>query len=252
MKNRFIGTMVSFLLILLLSGCSSKIDATQDNEEPSMTDVEISKEEQETTDIKTDMNTINSDLENEAKESNNILVVYFSRAENVIQDENLDAVSSASINLVDDKVVGNMKILAEYIQEKTSGELFSIQTVNLYSQDYDETTDQAKEEQNNNSRPELITHIDNMDDYDIVFLGYPNWWGTIPMAVSSFLEEYDFDNKTIVPFCSHEGSGLGRGPEDIASLCPTAIIMDGFAVRGSSVADSKSDIENWIDGLSLN
>lgn len=243
--------MLLLILILLLAGCSSEIDSIQDNKVTSQTDAEISKEEQDTNNTETVANNIKDSSETDVKESSNILIVYFSRAENVIQDENLDAVSSASINLVDDKVVGNMKILADYIQEKTNGDLFSIQTVELYSQDYDETTDQAKEEQNNNSRPELMNHIDNMDNYDIIFLGYPNWWGTIPMAVSSFLEEYDFGNKVIAPFCSHEGSRLGRGPEDIASLCPTATIMEGFEIRGSSVIDGKTDIENWIDGLSL-
>lgn len=80
---------------------------------------------------------------------------------------------------------------------------------------------------------------------------YPNWWGGLPMALYSFLEEYDFSGKTIIPFASHEGSGLGSGPSEIERLCPDATVLDGLAVRGSTVSDSKSDIESWIDGLNL-
>lgn len=90
-----------------------------------------------------------------------------------------------------------------------------------------------------------------MEDYDIIFLGYPDWWGGLPMPVYTFLEEYDFSGKTIIPFASHEESGFGNGPSEISEVCPKAKIMDGFAARGTEVASSKADIEKWINSLDL-
>ena len=117
--------------------------------------------------------------------------------------------------------------------------------------EYRDTTDLAKEEQNNGERPALSSHVENMSQYDVVFLGYPNWWGTLPQAVMTFLEEYDFNGKTIAPFCSHGGSRLGRGPQDIAALCPGAELLDGLAVSGSAVSGAQADVQEWLDGLNL-
>lgn len=180
-----------------------------------------------------------------------ILIAYFTRADNVKQDKNLDAISSASINKNGTKIIGNMEIIADYIKNTTGGDKFSIQTEEFYSQDYETTTDQAMQEQNDDARPKLVTQVENMDDYDIIFIGYPNWWGTIPMPVVSFLESYDFSGKTIIPFCSHEGSGLGGGVSDIEAACPKSDVLEGFAVRGSMVRDSQTDISKWIDDLGI-
>lgn len=189
--------------------------------------------------------------DDDTTEKSRILIVYFTRADNVKQDDKLDAVSSASITKNGDTIIGNMKIMADYIKETTGGEEFSIKTELSYSQDYDETTDQAKKEQQDDTRPKLISQVENMEEYDIIFLGYPNWWGTIPMPVFSFLESYDFTGKTIIPFCSHEGSGLGSGVSDIEKLCPDSVILEGLAICGSKVNESKNDITEWIDSLGI-
>lgn len=185
------------------------------------------------------------------EQTTNILIAYFTRADNVKQDSNLDATSSASINLEGDDYIGNLEIMAQYIQEEVGGDLFSVQTAELYSQNYRETTNQAKEEQNNDERPELVSHVENVEQYDVVFLGYPNWWGGLPMPMFTFLEEYDFSGKTIIPFCSHGGSALGSGPSEIQELCPEATLLEGLAVSGSQVEGSQSDIQSWIEGLGL-
>lgn len=169
------------------------------------------------------------------------LVVYFTRAENIVFDADVDAVTSASINLDGaGNPIGNLRLLAEYISEETGAEIFSIRTVDMYPTGYRDTTDLATEEKNENARPALSTHLENMDDYDVIYLGYPNWWGTLPMPVASFLEEYDFAGKTIIPFASHEGSGLGSGVSMIKELCPEAEVSDGFAVRGGEVNTDKA------------
>lgn len=183
--------------------------------------------------------------------ASSILVVYFSRAENIGGTTSVDAVSSASINLRDGEVVGNMRAMAEVIQELTGGDLFSIQTERTYSPNYRESTNEARAELNSNARPALTTHVEDMSRYDVVYVGYPNWWGTTPAAVSSFLEEYDFSGKTIIPFCSHEGSGLGSGVSVIREICPDAALLDGYEVRGSRAADetTAAGIKDWLNEI---
>lgn len=129
--------------------------------------------------------------------------------------------------------------------------IFEIQTVLQYPKDYDTVVKQAKEEQKSGYKPKLKTKIKNIDSYDVVFIGYPNWWGTIPMAFVTFFEEYNFPGKTIVPFCTHNGSHLGRSVKDIAKLCPKATILDGLAVRGKDVKNAKNDVSGWLRKLGI-
>ncbi|MCE5224421.1 MAG: flavodoxin, partial [Porphyromonadaceae bacterium] len=116
--------------------------------------------------------------------------------------------------------------------------------------DYMETTRVAKKELNADARPELTETVDNIDDYDTIYLGYPNWWGTFPMAIFTFLESYNFSGKTIIPFCTHEGSGM-CGLGDIQLVCPEANVNKGIAIKGSNVhrADTESTIKNWLEKL---
>lgn len=198
----------------------------------------------------------NTDEDESAEEREEIsstsLIVYFSRAENIDFDPNVDAVTSASINVDETgNPIGNMRLLAEYISEETGADIFSIQTVEKYPTGYSDTTDLVSEEKSDNARPALSTHVDNMDDYNVIYLGYPNWWGTLPMSVASFLEEYDFAGKTIIPYVSYEGSGMGSGVSMIKELCPDAEVLDGFAIRGSEVNSEKAKqtVAEFIAGL---
>ena len=182
----------------------------------------------------------------EPASSSNILIAYFSRVGNMNYEEGVDAVTSASVNLEEDGIAGNTELLAYMAQEATGGDLFFIETVEKYPVQYRATTDQAKTEQNNAVRPELASHVENMDAYDTVILIYPNWWGDLPMAVFTFLEEYDFSGKTILPLCTHEGSGLSRTESTIADLFPEATVLDGLSVRGGNAASAQADVANWI------
>lgn len=142
--------------------------------------------------------------------------------------------------------IGNTEVVAKKIQELTGGDLFEIDTVKAYPVDYTETTRVAKDELRANARPELTAVVDKMDVYDVIYLGYPNWWNTFPMAVFTFLESYDFTGKTIIPFCTHEGSGIGNSERDIKKLSPKANVKSGIAIRGGSVNNSDNMLKSWI------
>ncbi|WP_320053542.1 flavodoxin [uncultured Acetobacteroides sp.] len=142
--------------------------------------------------------------------------------------------------------IGNTEVIAKKIQELTGGDLFHIDTISPYPVDYMQTTNVAKEELNTDYRPELNDRVSNMDDYDTIYLGYPNWWGTFPMAVCTFLESYNLSGKTIIPFCTNEGSGLGHSERDIKKLCPSAIVLPGIAIRGGSVTNADKQVESWV------
>ncbi len=163
------------------------------------------------------------------------LIAYYSRA-------GKNYVNGEIVNLS----VGNTEVAATMIRKLTDSEVFRIDTVKPYPEGYHETTEVAKEELRGNARPEISGHVDSMADYDVIYLGYPNWWGTMPMAVCTFLEAYDFSGKTIVPFCTHEGSGMGRSERDIGKICPTARVLKGLPIRGGSVQEAKPDIAEWL------
>lgn len=163
------------------------------------------------------------------------LVAFFSR-----RDENY---VSGMIKELD---VGNTEVAAGMIQELTGAKLFQIEPVQAYAKDYNECIAQAQADQRRNARPELKAYPESLDAYDVVYLGFPNYWGTMPMAVFTFLEHFDFTGKTIRPFCTHEGSGMGSSVGDIRKLCPGAKVEAGLAIRGGSVRGAKKDIENWL------
>jgi flavodoxin len=147
--------------------------------------------------------------------------------------------------------VGNTAVIAAKLKTLTGGTLFEIETIKKYPDDYTETTEISKVELKNKARPELKAKVDNMDQYDVIYLGYPNWWSTMPMAVFTFLESYDFAGKTIVPFCTHEGSGMGHSEKDIQTACPHSTVLHGLAIRGSFVAGADEDLKKWLINLKL-
>ncbi|WP_394273161.1 flavodoxin [Butyricicoccus sp.] len=164
------------------------------------------------------------------------LIAYFSRA-----DENYFGGALRTVT------VGNTEIAAKLLQEITGADLFKIDPIQPYSKDYNECIAQAQEDQRRDARPELKTYPDSLHDYDTIYLGYPNYWGTMPMPVFTFLEKFDFTGKTIKPFCTHEGSGMGRSESDIQRLCPGAKVERGLAIHGSSAAKAGSALKKWAE-----
>ena len=166
------------------------------------------------------------------------LIAYYSRA-------GYNYVNGDIVNLP----VGNTEVAANMIQKLTGSDIFRIDTVKTYPEGYQETTEVAREELRGNARPEISGQVDNMADYNFIYLGYPNWWGTMPMAVFTFLEAYDFGDKTIIPFCTHEGSGMGSSERDIEKICAGAGVLKGLAIRGGSVHGAQDEITDWLRDL---
>ncbi len=171
------------------------------------------------------------------------LVVYYS----LVLPDGTDASVSASRVIVDGESYGTTEYMAKVIQEETGADLFEIQTVQEYPTEYRDVTNQASQEKESGFRPELATHIDNIDEYDTVFVGYPNWWGDMPMALYSFFDEYDLSGKTVIPFNSHGGSGFSQTVQSIAQLEPNAeVSTDGLSLSRGIVSTSRDTIAEWI------
>ncbi|PWL46822.1 MAG: flavodoxin [Clostridiales bacterium] len=167
-------------------------------------------------------------------EKQKILVAYFShRGENYFNGK--------LVNLT----VGNTELAAKLIAEETHGDLFEIKTVKKYPFVYQECTIEAQNELRVGSRPALAEGVD-ISGYDMIFLGYPNWWGTMPMPVWTFLEAYDFSSKIIFPFCTHEGSGMGKSERDLKEICPMTKVLKGLPIRGTEVKDAERTIKAWL------
>ena len=147
---------------------------------------------------------------------------------------------------------GNSRTLAGYARDITGGDIFEIVPTQPYPSQYRATTEQAREEQNNNYLPEIKNQINNLSSYDTIILVYPNWWGTIPQIVKRFLQDNDFSGKTIAPICTHEGSRMGRSLTDIRVLCPNSTITEGLDVRGGSVGGARNTVRDWINKIGIN
>ena len=183
--------------------------------------------------------------------SSNILIAYFSVPEDV-DTEGIDADAGASILVDDGQVKGNLEYTAGIIQQTTGGDLLRIETVDQYPLDHETLVDQAADEQDQEARPELASQIENVDQYDTILLGYPNWWGDMPMPLYTFLEENDFAGKTIIPFTVHGGSGFSDTVDTIAQLQPdTQVSSDGLSISRNDVADAADEITSWAEGLGL-
>ena len=142
--------------------------------------------------------------------------------------------------------VGNTEKAAELLAGLTGGELYKIEQAQPYSEDYQTCIAEAKADLQKKARPEVLNLPEDLDAYDEIYLGYPNYWGTMPMAVYAFLEHYDLTGKTIHPFCTHEGSGLAHTVQDIQKAAPGARVTKGLAIHGSSVDGAKPALESWV------
>ena len=142
--------------------------------------------------------------------------------------------------------VGNTEKAARMLSELTGGELYKIEQARPYSEDYQACIAEAKTDLQKKARPEILNLPGDLDAYDEIYLGYPNYWGTMPMAVYTFLEHYDLTGKAVHPFCTHEGSGLSHTVQDIRKAAPGAVVTKGLALHGSSVDNAKTALEAWV------
>jgi len=163
------------------------------------------------------------------------LIAFFSRA-----DENYFGGAMRYVK------VGNTEIVVNLMKEVIDADAFKIEMKDPYSPVYMTCIDEAKKDLQNNARPELTNYLDSIDEYDTIVLAYPNYWGTFPMAVATFLERYDFSGKTILPLCTNEGSGMGGSERDIKKYTSGADVKKGLSITGSNAANSKGAVQKWL------
>ena len=144
---------------------------------------------------------------------------------------------------------GNTENVAKAIQAQTDADLFEIEPETPYTDDYDAVVDLAQEEQRENARPAISNQIENIDEYDVIYVGYPNWWGDMPMILYTFFDSYDLSNKTIAPFCTSGGSGLSDTVNEIKELEPNATVTEGLHIGSSSASNSDTTVQQWLESI---
>ena len=227
MNKKNIVLIIAIIILAILGGIAFMI--TNNNQENANNEIENNNSNIQTNNSNTNVaNTNDTENGNENTETTTgtgkVLVLYFSQS-------------------------GNTETVANFIHDAVGGDIVKLETETPYPSDYDELVDYAQEEQRDNARPALSTHIDNIDEYDTIFLGYPNWWADMPMPIYTFLDEYDLSGKTIAPFITHGGSGLSGTPQNIQEEEPNATVTEGLAVSGSSSRNSQSTVNNWLSQI---
>lgn len=225
-------------------------DEEQSTEEPAADEEQSAEESTETETEQSTEGTAEAES-SEAGAQSSFLVAYFSYAENAALPDDVDASASASIQPWNGALTGNTGVVADMIAQATGADLFSIRTVEQYPDTYDATIDQGQQERSEGARPELATHLENLDSYDTIFLGFPNWWGDMPMAVYTFLDEVDLSGKTVIPFVTSGGSGFSNTISTIQQMEPQATVQEGLSIGASSATGAQQQVESWLSELGL-
>ena len=249
MMRRWMASALAALMVLSLAACagsqqeeqSASAEATEQSQSASVQE----EEEPASTEQQPEEPASSTEQPSNAQESG-VLVAYFSWADNAVIDGEVDAVASPSVT-----APGNVQQLAQWISERTGGDLFSIQVTEPYSSDWDACLERANQERAEDARPELTASVEQLERYDTVFLGYPNWWYGVPMALLSFLEENDLSDKQVYLFCSHGTGGLASSVEQIDEALPdsTALSENIFDVYEEDASSSQQDILAWLEEL---
>lgn len=253
--RRWMAAALAALMVLSLAACagnqqeeqSASAEATEQSQSASVQEEEepASPEEPASTEQQPEEPASSTEQPSDAQESG-VLVAYFSWVDNAVIDGEVDAVASPSVT-----APGNVQQLAQWISERTGGDLFSIQVTEPYSSDWDACLERANQERAEDARPELTASVEQLERYDTVFLGYPNWWYGVPMALLSFLEENDLSDKQVYLFCSHGTGGLASSVEQIDEALPdsTALSENIFDVYEEDASSSQQDILAWLEEL---
>ena len=239
--KRIAALCLSVLLLLSLAACSGggQENPASSDSTPQTASSEQENSEQEETDT---MQSSEQPTANEETTGGKTLIAYFSLID--IVPEGADASAHATPS------IGNTESAAMEIQRQVGGDLFAVKTVQTYPVSHREASAIAEEEMRSDARPELSTHLDNMDEYDTVYIGYPIWWYIEPMAIRTFLDEYDFSGKTIIPFCTTMGAGVEESVENITSLADGATVLDGVTLR-TGREDHSEDISEWLSDIGI-
>lgn len=240
--KKVMALLMALSLIFSLAACGS----TQPQEDASSTSqISTPPESAETSESSQPPETDDAASADTTAPSGNVLVAYFSWADNAILADDVDAVASPSVISP-----GNVQQLAGWVQEQTGGDLFSIRVTDPYPSDWNDCLTRANQERGDDARPELVENVENLDNYDVVFLGYPNWWYGVPMALLSFLENNDLSGKQVYLFCSHGTGGLANSVDIITEALPNGEISDNiFDCFEEEAPSSQTEIESWLTEL---
>ena len=232
--KRILGLLLAGTMILALAACG-KTDSSETISENENSVSDSTKVQTDSSNFANDAETDHTAQAEQTEGGSNMLVAYFSLAG-----------EQYGVGVIEE---GNTSIIAHMIAEQTGADLFEIEAVTPYPTSHSELLDVSRQEMADNARPEIAGTVDNMDDYDTIFIGYPNWWGDMPMIVYSFLESYDLSGKTIVPFCTHGGSGLSDTESSIADITG-GTMKDGLAIPGTTAQNdrdtAKSEVTQWL------
>ena len=192
-----------------------------------------------------------NNVPNQINGDSNVLVAYFSLPE-TDDASNMNEDEENSTIVVDGEVLGNTQYVAMLISENTNGDLYRIEPINPYTTNHDDLTDQALEEQQSDARPEIKDPLESIDDYDVIFVGYPIWWGDMPQILYTFLESYDFTGKTVIPFSTHGGSGLAGTVSTISNkLDGATVVENAFTLSRNNMEDAPSEVEGWLKEINM-
>lgn len=222
-------TLTGFLImaaVILMAGCGQTDNVLAGTQETELLITAERTQKQSGQDAPDNTAAPLGEADKTADSRNNILIAYFSRS-------------------------GNTEQVAKEIQSQTGGDLFEIVPAEPYPSDYNETADRWHEERDTDARPGITGKVENMDDYNIVFLGYPIWSSDLPAVNRTFLEQYDFSGKTIIPFCTHGGSAFGNSIDKIKELAPGSVMEQGYETHGESASGCADEVGRWLDELGL-
>lgn len=240
---------ISLMLVFSLAACGNNQAQSNDSSSATSESGSDAAQDESAPSSETDSEISSEAPAEETENGSRLLVVYFSMPETT-DPNNMTEEEENSAVVINGEVLGNTQYVAYVIQENTGADIFRIEPKTPYTTNHDDLVDLAKEEQNNNARPELKSNVENLDQYDTIFIGYPNWWGDMPMILYTFFDANDFSGKTIIPFNTHGGSGFSNTIDTIAELEPGAAInQDGFTVSRDNVQDAEPDIVDWLKGL---
>ena len=233
MRSLIIG-MASTVLAFGLMGCTNPSASQAQTPNPQVVQTETVPTQQKADNTATDKDEKVVQAKND-KSNNKSIVVYYSRT-----DENYG---------VGNITVGNTAKVAAEIAKQTGADIYEIKPVKAYPANYKECIEVAQQEKDDNARPQIATTIENFGQYRTVYLGYPNWWGDMPMIVYTFIESQNFDGKTVIPFVTHEGSGLSGTPQKLRKALPKATVTDGIAITGSTAQNKPDEVTKKVSEL---
>ena len=217
--KKLLSLLLSMTLVFSLAACSGGTTSSEGNSSEPSSETSVTSEEPSSSEVP-------EEPAEPTEEAGGTLVAYFSWS-------------------------GNTEQMAQMIQAETDGDLFEIEPATPYTDDYNTLLDVAQEEQDNDARPELASQVENWDSYDVVFVGYPNWWNDAPMLIYSFLESYNWEGKTLIPFCTSGGSAFGRSTDRLPDSAPGATILEGLHIPGDRIGGAGEEVASWIEGLNL-